>query len=87
MIVNINCIFYRKLSTEMMKLYREVDDIITKNMMIEKHKVLLYFEYKEFSKQLAKFCDLIEIFSQVNSELLKQDEIKKKLGKRTRRPP
>lgn len=51
----------------MIKLFNECADIIEKSMMIDEHKPLLYFEYKESTRQLAKLCDLLDLFGGVNA--------------------
>jgi hypothetical protein len=42
-------------------------------MLYDTHKLLSSFEYKTINRNFHKMCDLIEIFSWVNNEIIRLD--------------
>ncbi len=45
-------------------------------MMEEKTESIIYLVYKESVRDLAKLCDLVEIFTCINTELIQKQQCK-----------
>lgn len=46
-------------------------------MLNDKHKQILYFDYKANCKDLTKMCDLLDLFAGINAELVRLADEKK----------
>ena len=76
-----------KLAKEFQKLFTECLEIIKNNMNRQEYLPISKNEYKTFNKSLSKMCDLLDIFSTVNAQLIvreKEKQMRKKRRSRNR---
>ena len=83
--LRIKSLFYRKLAFELRDLMHDSLEIVTNCMTTSDYVPLIQAEYKNNNKVISKLCDLLEIFADVNQELLHMEQDKLLKNKKSSR--